>query len=380
MNKDVVILTEDYPPEVGGVAQWAYGIAGGFHGIGCRVRVYCRSHPDYQPVSSPFEVFPVNYHKRIWKHARTLVWRQQIARDIKAHGKPDVIIATKWNAARGVTGIAGKLGIPLFTVIHGLDVTRRMPALKKRWLINTLNQSRKVVSVSAYTADFMMNTPGIDAEIIVVLPNGVDPEVFSFVADTDFLRERYRLQGKRIILSLSRIIERKGHDMVIRALPNVLKEAPDAVYLIVGSGKQEELARLKKIAADAGVTDRVIFTGRVPAEELPAFYSLCDAYAMPSRELDDGDVEGFGITYLEANACGKAVIGGRSGGVPDAIADGHTGYLVDPNDPQAIAEKIAYLLLHPEIAAELGANGRARVEDRYNWKSISAQMVALCAD
>jgi phosphatidylinositol alpha-1,6-mannosyltransferase len=131
----------------------------------------------------------------------------------------------------------------------------------------------------------------------------------------------------------------------------LLQAVPDVTYLIVGSGPQ---AGLDHLACELGVRDHVIFTGLVPDEDLPAIYALCDVFAMPSRQnLVEHSVEGFGLVFLEANACGKPVIGGRSGGISDAVVDGVTGFLVNPQDPQEIANVLKILLTNRELARRL---------------------------
>jgi phosphatidylinositol alpha-1,6-mannosyltransferase len=160
---------------------------------------------------------------------------------------------------------------------------------------------------------------------------------------------------------------RKGHDLVLGAL-SLLEDIPSLHYVIVGSG--EDRGRLEAIIEEKGLRGRVTFAGRVDDNDLPDYYRLCDIYVMPNREvLDSTDsVEGFGISFIEANACGKPSIGGRSGGAAAAVEDGVTGYLVDPEDPRELAEKIRHLIEHPETASEMGEAGRQRVVEHFSWE------------
>jgi phosphatidylinositol alpha-1,6-mannosyltransferase len=165
--------------------------------------------------------------------------------------------------------------------------------------------------------------------------------------------------------------------MVIRALPHVLKRVPDARYVIAGPGFDDERARLRTLAEETGVAERVVFAGELPLEDIPLMYNACDVYVMASRVLEGaGDVEGFGITFLEANACGKPVIGGRSGGVPDAIEDGVNGYLVTPTDVGEIAARLIALLTDDVLAKAMAERAIARIKAGFTWDRITAAILA----
>jgi len=162
--------------------------------------------------------------------------------------------------------------------------------------------------------------------------------------------------------------------LVISALPRVLQSAPDVVYLIVGSGEDRE--RLEIIAKEKGVRDKVIFAGDVSDETLLAIYNLSTLYVMPSREVvDKAMVEGFGISYIEASACGKPVIGGRSGGVGDAVVDEVTGILVNPADVNEISQAIITLLNDNKFAEKLGKQGLERVRKELTWEKIASRLL-----
>jgi len=158
-----------------------------------------------------------------------------------------------------------------------------------------------------------------------------------------------------------------------------LNEFPDTEYWIAGRGSDTE--RLKTLAAELGVQSRVQFLGLVPQEERVRLYQRCTIYLMPSRTIaEKGDFEGFGITYLEANACEKPVIGGRSGGVADAVVDGMTGFLVDPNSAAEISEKTLRLLRDPALAMQMGRRGRERIISELNWKMTTDKLLNLLAN
>lgn len=181
------------------------------------------------------------------------------------------------------------------------------------------------------------------------------------------------LAGRKVILSIGRLVERKGFDTVIRALPQVLKTVPNACYVMAGGG--EYSSELKKLRDQLGLQDHVVFAGSPDREAIPAYYRLCDVFVMPSRTLSGSQCEGFGIVFLEAAASGRPAIGGLSGGIPDAIVDGVTGHLVDPTDVGALAERIISLLTDPELAKSMGQAARQRAVEEFQ---VGTQARRLC--
>ena len=189
------------------------------------------------------------------------------------------------------------------------------------------------------------------------------------------LRQKYNLQNKKVLLTVGRLVERKGHDKVIEALPNILRQVPSVVYLIVGNG--ENYKKLKQLVEKNSLQDRVLFFTDVLDSELPYFYCLADVFIMPSRRLDDGDIEGFGIVYLEANCYAKPAIAGRSGGAVEAVEHNVTGLLVDPMSVNEIAQAVISLFRNEKRAQELGERGRNRVNLRFHWAKQAEKLRKL---
>jgi phosphatidylinositol alpha-1,6-mannosyltransferase len=199
------------------------------------------------------------------------------------------------------------------------------------------------------------------------LTPGVDPAVFRPDADGTAVRERLGLAGRPVVVSVSRLMPRKGQDMLIRTLPQVRDAVPGAALLLVGGGPDR--TRLTRLAQRSGVAEHVVMTGSVPLPELPAYYAAGDVFAMPCRTRHLGlDVEGLGIVYLEASATGLPVVAGRSGGAPDAVRPGETGVVVDGTDERQVAHALERLLLDPDQRARLGAAGRAWVSEQWTWE------------
>jgi phosphatidylinositol alpha-1,6-mannosyltransferase len=208
------------------------------------------------------------------------------------------------------------------------------------------------------------------------LAPGVDIDAFHPEVDGGPVRVRYGLGDRPVVVCVSRLVPRKGQDMLIRALPTIRRRVPGAA-LLLGSGGPYR-AKLERLARDLGVADDVIFTGSVPWEELPSLYAAGDVYAMPCRTRAAGlDVEGLGIVYLEASATGLPVVAGDSGGAPDAVLPGETGYVVGGRDVAAIAGRIADLLSDPAKAKAMGAAGRAWVEREWRWEKQADRLRSL---
>jgi phosphatidyl-myo-inositol dimannoside synthase len=208
------------------------------------------------------------------------------------------------------------------------------------------------------------------------LAPGVDIEAYSPGVDGGEVRRRHGLTDRPVVVCVSRLVPRKGQDALIRALPAVRRRLPDAALLVVGGGPYR--STLERLAHQTGLAGHVVFTGTVPATQLPAYYAAGDVYAMPCRTRGRGlDVEGLGIVYLEASATGLPVVAGDSGGAPEAVRDGETGYVVNGRDIDAIADRVATLLADPALARRMGGAGRAWVEREWRWELQAERMRRL---
>jgi phosphatidylinositol alpha-1,6-mannosyltransferase len=208
------------------------------------------------------------------------------------------------------------------------------------------------------------------------LPPGVDEKTFHPGSGGDEVRARLGLTDRPVVVCVSRLVRRKGQDTLIQAMPRILAAEPDAVLLIVGGGPYEK--DLRKLAHDTGVAASVRFTGPVPWGELPAHYGAGDVFAMPCRTRRGGlDVEGLGIVYLEASATGLPVVAGDSGGAPDAVLEGETGWVVRGGSPAAAADRITALLGDAELRRRMGERGREWVEEKWRWDLLAEHLKNL---
>ena len=204
----------------------------------------------------------------------------------------------------------------------------------------------------------------------------MDPDIFRPDIDGGPVRARHGLEGRPVVVCVSRLMPRKGQDVLVKALPAVRERVPGAALLLVGGGPYYD--RLVDLANSAGVADDVVLTRGVPWEELPMHYRAGDVFAMPCRTRNRGlDVEGLGIVYLEASASGLPVIAGDSGGAPDAVLAGRTGYVVDGRDVAAVADRVASLLADAAARDELGAAGRSWVDREWRWSTLAVRLRAL---
>jgi phosphatidylinositol alpha-1,6-mannosyltransferase len=190
------------------------------------------------------------------------------------------------------------------------------------------------------------------------------------------LRNQAGLEGKRVIVCVSRLMERKGQDSLIEAMPEILLQVPNAHLLIVGGGSYEDT--LQSLVASHGLAEHVTLTGKVSFEELPHWYAAGDVFAMPCRTRNAGwDVEGLGIVFLEASATGLPVIAGNSGGAPDAVLGGVTGFVVDGKDSTDLVRRTIQLLNDPQLCEQFGLAGRAWVESNWTWERSVRRLQVL---
>jgi phosphatidylinositol alpha-1,6-mannosyltransferase len=223
--------------------------------------------------------------------------------------------------------------------------------------------------ISEYTHDRLAPALGERTRLVQLSP-GVDVDRFTPHADGAAVREQHDLGDAPVVVCVSRLVPRKGQDTLVRGWSQVLARHPRARLLLVGGGPLEPT--LRRAVAEQGLGDSVVLAGGVPSDQLPAYYAAGDVFAMPCRTRRGGlDVEGLGMVFLEAAACGLPVVAGTSGGAPETVREGVTGHVVDPRSPAAVAGVVADLLDDPARARAMGAAGRAWVEQRWSWTTIA---------
>lgn len=268
--------------------------------------------------------------------------------------------------------------LPLLIFCHGdeisqIDKRRYQPRVRDF----IYRHADAIIAANQFACDGLARI-GIPKERVHKLTPGVNLEHFQPRPKRPDLIDRYRLQGKKVLLTVARLVPRKGHKIVLEALPKVLAEVPNLKYLIAGEGPEKE--RLQALARELGLQDTVVFVGDVGHDQICDFYNLCDVFAMINKLDEGGDVESFGMVFTEANAVGKPVIGGRSGGAAEAVLQCQTGFLVDPESAAEVAGRLLLLLKNDELSKRMGAAGLERVRLEFNWASRAQALREISAD
>lgn len=365
----VLVLTNDFPPRVGGVQQYVWNLVRFLPPD--RVAVLAPNWPGWRAhdAAQPFAVhrWPTAF---LWPTPDLARRVRQLAREHRAdvvlfgHGLPLPLLAP---------GLASR-GIPSVILTHGAELwMAKAPGF--RWALRTgFASAREVTAVAEYTARALR--PLVPRAVpLTLLPPAVDPDRFRPDVDGGDVRRRFRLEGRPVVLCVSRLVPRKGQDALIRGAGLVRSAVPDAALLIAGGGPHE--AALRGLAGKAP-PGSVVFAGQISDAELPALYASCDLFAMPCRSRWGGlEVEGFGIVFLEAAAAGRAVVAGRSGGAGEAVEDEVTGLMVEGREPKAVALALVRLLRDPDATARMGRAGRGRVERSYAWQGRAGELAAV---
>jgi phosphatidylinositol alpha-1,6-mannosyltransferase len=249
---------------------------------------------------------------------------------------------------------------------YGYEFEKVRKSFFMRYLyVNIYSRARSVICCSEEVKR-RLAVFGVPARNIEVLYPAVDLDRYQpRPVPARFLEEK-GIAGKKVLLTVGRLVERKGHDRVIAALPKISREFPETIYCVVGIGPHEQA--LREASRRHGVESRVRFLGKLGSDDLVLMYNAADIFLMPSREISGGGhIEGFGIVFLEANACAKPVIGGNSGGVLEAIRAGETGFIVDPESPDEIADRVLELLRDPARARDMGRAGLRWAREEFDW-------------
>ncbi len=368
-------MTNDFPPRPGGIQNYLHTLAS--HLPADDLVVYApawhggESHPEFD-ARQPFPVYrhPTSLMLPTPDVARRAIdiLRTERCQAVWFGASAPLALLTPRLRRAGATRVVAST--------HGHEVGWSMLPGARQALRRIGSTVDVLTFVSRYTRSRFAAAFGPLAAL-EYLPPGVDTDRFRpDPAARAQLRERYHLGDRPTVVCVSRLVPRKGQDMLVRALPLIRRTVPDAVLLLVGGGPDRD--RLTKLATGVGVAEHVVLTGSVPIAELAAHYAAGDVYAMPSRTRGGGlDVEAFGLVYLEASATGLPVVAGRSGGAPETVRDGVTGYVVDGRQVDELADVLAGLLADPERAAKLGQAGRQWATEAWAWPELADRLRAL---
>lgn len=378
-DSKILCITNDFGPRAGGIETFVIGLIERLPKNS--VVVYTSSQPD----SAAFDrAWMENYGVLVIRDkSKVLLPTPRVSKEVRK-------ILRRESITRVFFGAAAPLGL----LSHGLRRAgaERIVALThghevwwaKVWPFSwAMRRIGSGVDNLTYLGDFTRSqisralTDSATNAMVKIAP-GIDTNHFAPRADAQALRIELGLSEKNVIVSVGRLVHRKGQDTLVESMPEILSQIPDAHLLFIGEGPYKDY--LVKRATELKVTDAITFIGRIQYAELPRYICVGDIFAMPSRSRLAGlEVEGLGIVYLEASACGLAVVGGKSGGAPDAVLEGETGYAVDGTSAQAVAEAVITLLKNPERASQMGARGRQWIIAEWRWENWAKKFAQLLA-
>lgn len=377
-----LLVTYDFPPIGGGIARLTGELAKQYPARTLLVSTGC--HPGSASVDSqlPNQVDRVGIRStRLRTIQGLLLWShrvRQLARDFNprfvwcGNLKPAAFPALWLRRREGIPYGIMLYGSELLLLQHRIRTSPRKRAAAKM----VLRHAAVLIAISTWTRRLcleVLDELGCSADEIEVrtVPLGTDPMHFRPGLDTRTVRARYDLREGRWLLTVARLVAHKGIDTGLKVVAALREAHPDLQYAIVGSGSKQR--ELEALARDIGVMDRVRFLTDVPDADLPALYNCAEIYLGISRS-EELLIEGFGISLSEASACGVPVVGGRVGGIPEAVRDGETGLLVDSTDVHAVVASVRSLLRDRQLSQRLGQAGRRAVEGYFNWDRVTADV------
>lgn len=367
-----LIITLEYPPQIGGVASYAYNLASHLP-VGETV-VWAPKTPgdgDFDAKNAWKTYRGVPYYALFWPHWLKLYW--QIKRIVRIEGVQQIYVHHVLPVGYIAQMIKKSFKIPFTVFFHGTDLEVGLKNKKKK-IINVCRAAAKVVVNSEFLAKKLVSqVTGLDQNKIVVVSPG--PANFFFTPlpaeEIKKLKASLALEGKKVLLTVARLEEGKGYPHLLHLLPEIIKKVPNAVLVIIGDGPKKKLI-LDQIQKN-NLQNCVRFMGNIPYNELPKYYQLADVFVLLTHK-DESHEEGWGMVFLEAAASGVPVVAGRAGGVEEAVQNLQTGVVVDVYQTQGVISAIISLLQQSEYAKKMGATGFARAQTEFNWDKQLAKL------
>ena len=381
-----LVVTNDFGPRSGGIETFIHGLLAQASKNQQRnfVVLTSRQAPQDEVVKFDQQMWEENRIKVIRDSAKVLLPTQRLAKvatDLfKAHDCENVIFGASAPLGLLAKSLRKAGAKHIVALTHGHEVWwARMPLFSAA-LRRIGAQADQMTYLGEFTRGAVANALlREDHSKLVHLPPGVDLSRFTPAAKSVELQKKWGIEDAPVIVSIGRLVARKGSDQLIKAMPEVLKQFPKSKLLLVGTGNYQK--RLERLVRNLKVEESVIFTGRVDHDRLPDYFRLGDIFAAPCRSRYGGlEVEGLGIVYLEASACGVPVIAGKSGGAPDAVLDGKTGLLVNGRNHRDVGAALIKLLSDQPLRQKMGADGRVWMEQLWSWEGIGARFEEIISD
>ncbi|WP_425616593.1 glycosyltransferase family 4 protein [Anatilimnocola sp. NA78] len=376
-----LLVSEIFPPQNGGSGRWLYEI---YRRMPAGTVVAAAGlHPKAAEFDngSGVRTERLDLHLKSWgllglgQLAGYLTMAFRLWRLVRRHGAGEVHVARCLPEGFAAWLLNKMAGIPYVVYVHGEETRTSASSRELSWMTRRVFEGcRLIVANSRNTERVLREEWQVPPGKIRVLFPGVDTEWFTPTVPSASVRNELGWGDRLVVMTAGRLQVRKGHDMLIRALPQIQERLPQVLYAIVGEG--EERSRLERLADELGVSEHVHFHGEVSYRQLLDCYQQCDLFVLSNREVN-GDFEGFGMVLLEAQACGKPVIAGDSGGTRETMVVGESGMIVDCREPKALAEAVGMLLSDSARCEEMGASGRRLVVERFEWTALAIEAANL---
>lgn len=376
-SKRRLVVSEIFPPQVGGSGRWLFEVYRRFPPGAAVVAAGLHAGAAEFDAESELPTERVDLHRDAWgirgiSQARGYWRMMSLLRGlVRRHGADEVHVARCLPEGFAAWLLNRLTGVPYVVYVHGEETRTSASSRELAWMTRRVfGGCRMIVANSENTKRVLRDEWGIAERKVQVLHPGVDTEWFTPAPPGEATRRELGWENRTVVLTAGRLQVRKGHDMLIRALPAIRERTPNVLYAIVGDG--EERQRLERLARELNVSEQVRFHGEMDYAKLRSCYQQCDLFVLPNREVA-GDFEGFGMVLLEAQACGKPVIAGDSGGTRETMKVGETGLIVDCRTPAPLADAVVSLLGDPQRRERMGIAARQWVEDRFDWEPLAAQ-------
>ena len=371
-----LLMTLEYPPFKGGVAHYYSNLTANWP----ESNIYVLTPGPNKEEESGHVLRRSLFKKTVWPRWLPTIWHLSSA--IKNKRVEHILVGQVLPLGTVAYICSRWYNVRYSVFLHGTDTHYAFSQKRKKKLfLKILSKTHTIICANHYVRRIAEEQlPQEDKNKIRVVHPGLHiPNTDSPEKDKNDPREQYNLQDQFILFSIGRIIKRKGFDMVIDAMDDIVEKVPEVTYVLAGTGPEERALQKKIKNKPHHVQNRIIMLGSISEKEKWSWLRHCDAFIMPSREVK-GDVEGFGIVYLEANWAGKPVIGGRKGGAADAIEEGVNGVLVDPESRKEISRAVLDLAQNPDRRGKLGEKGKERVEKEFNWKDQAQKLHKILSD